>query len=375
MKGGRKMDQTWAKETMEKIMNKVEKNCAAIGAGFPHACKDDVYDDMHPSWWTNGFWPGMLWMAYQQSGDKKYAETAAEVEKKLDVVLDEFWRVDHDAGFIWLLSAGAQYRILKTEESKTRCMKAASFLASRFNLAGNFIQAWNSQNGWAIIDCCMNLPLLYWASEVTGNPRFGQIAKAHANTALEYFVRPDGSVNHVLSFDPETGEFIESIQGQAASPTSAWSRGTAWAVYGLALSYRHTGEQKFLDGAKKVASFFLANLPEDYVAHWDFRVERKADTPRDTSASACTACGLLELAEHVPDCEKEVYRKAAVRMLQSLADHYSNLDNDKQCILREGTGHCTANQNVNVGLIYGDYFFMEAVSRLLGNRDIFWYEP
>lgn len=369
------MDQTWAKETMEKIMNKVEKNCAAIGAGFPHACKDDVYDDMHPSWWTNGFWPGMLWMAYQQSGDKKYAETAAEVEKKLDVVLDEFWRVDHDAGFIWLLSAGAQYRILKTEESKTRCMKAASFLASRFNLAGNFIQAWNSQNGWAIIDCCMNLPLLYWASEVTGNPRFGQIAKAHANTALEYFVRPDGSVNHVLSFDPETGEFIESIQGQAASPTSAWSRGTAWAVYGLALSYRHTGEQKFLDGAKKVASFFLANLPEDYVAHWDFRVERKADTPRDTSASACTACGLLELAEHVPDCEKEVYRKAAVRMLQSLADHYSNLDNDKQCILREGTGHCTANQNVNVGLIYGDYFFMEAVSRLLGNRDIFWYEP
>lgn len=370
------MEQAWAKETMQKVMNKMEQILPAIGAGFPHACKQDTYDSMYPSWWTNGFWPGMLWIAYQQSGDEKFAKTASEVEEKMDEVLESYVNVDHDAGFLWMPSAGAQYRLKQNEASKIRCLKAASYLASRFNLAGQFIQAWNSQDGWAIIDCTMNLTLLYWASEVTGNPRFRHIAVAHAKTVLKHFMRPDGSVNHVLSFDPENGELIESIQGQAASPDSAWSRGAAWAIYGLALSYRHTKDPEFLDGAKRAASYFLANLPEDYVAHWDFRVARTADTPRDTSAASCTACGLLEIAKHVPECEKEAYETAAVRMLKSLTEHYSNLDNDKkQCILNEGTGHFTADQNVNVGLIYGDYFFVEALSRLLGNDDIFWYEP
>ena len=369
------MYQAWAEETMKRILGKLDQTLPAIGARFPHACVDAVYDEQEPRWWTNGFWPGMLWIAYQQTKDGKFAKAAAEIEEKMDVVLDEYYQVDHDAGFIWLLSAGAHHRILGDEASKRRCMKAAAFLASRFNLKGSFIQAWNWEKGWAIIDCCMNLPLLYWASEISENPRFRHIAQAHAQTVVDYFLRPDGSVNHVLTFDPESGEFIESISGQAATPASAWSRGTAWALYGLPLSFRHTGNTDFLDAAKKVAHFYLANLPEDHVAHWDFRVERTPETPRDTSAAACGACGLLEIAEHVPDCEKAFYRNAAYEILKSLTDNYANLDNDKQCILREGTGHCPAGQNINVGLIYGDYFYLEGISRLMGNKDIFWYEP
>lgn len=369
------MYKLWAENTMQKIIDKLNITAPKIGARFPHVCKEREYDEEREKWWTNGFWPGILWMAYQQTKDEKFASLAAETENKMAYVLDEYYNIDHDAGFIWLLSAGADYRLTGSEESKRRCMKAAAYLASRFNIKGNFIQAWNWENGWAIIDCTMNLSLLLWASEMTKNPIFKHIAMAHADTVIKYFVRPDGSVNHVLSFDPETGEFLESIQGQAASPTSAWSRGTSWAVYGLPLVYRYTGKQEYLDAAKKVASFFLANLPEDYVAHWDFRVPRTPEPPRDTSAAACAACGLLELSEFVPECEKQFYIDSAYKIVKSLTDNYSNLDNDKQCILNGGTGDFPKNLNVNVGLIYGDYFYMEAVSRLMGNTDIFWYKP
>lgn len=363
----------WAEQTMNRILKKLETTAPAIGARFPHASPDGVYDNKGAQWWTNGFWPGILWMGYQQTKNEQYAEIAKEIERKMDVVLDEFDLVDHDAGFIWLLSAGANYMINGGKDSRCRLLKAASFLASRFNLKGNFIRAWNAHTGWAIIDCAMNLPLLYWASNELGDPRFSQIAEAHANTVLNYFLRPDGSVNHVLSFDPESGAFIESISGQAAAADSAWSRGTAWALYGLALAYRHLHSEEMLAGCKKVANFFLANLPEDHVAHWDFRVERTPDTPRDTSAAACAACGLLELAQFLPEAEGNMYKEKAYLILRSLTDNYSNLDHVDQAMLRGGTSHFPANSGVNVGLIYGDYFYMEGVSRLMGNKDIFWY--
>ena len=195
------MYQAWAEETMKRILNKLEQMHSEIGNKIPHVCRDGKYDDMTESiqWWTNGFWPGLLWLGYQQTGKEEYAKDAADIEKKMDVVLDRFYSVDHDAGFLWLLSAGADFRLTGDEESKLRCIKAASILASRFNLKGRFIQAWNSQPGWAIVDCTMNIPLLYWASCITDNPRYRHIAEAHAETVARHFVRPDGSVNHILS--------------------------------------------------------------------------------------------------------------------------------------------------------------------------------
>lgn len=367
------MDKAWAKNTMDRILTKLEKTMPEIGASFPHACVDEKYDNQKTDWWTNGFWPGILWLAYQHSKNEAFANTAKEIEEKLDVEIDDFYGLYHDVGFMWQLSSGAHYMLLKNEESKRRMLKVASILASRYNLKGNFIQAWNHQPGWAIVDCTMNLALLCWASSETGNPRYRHFAEAFAKTVVSRFVREDGSVNHIVSFDPETGEFLEVIGGQGNAPDSAWSRGASWALYGLPLMYRHSGDKEFLTAAKKVAHFFIANLPEDFVAHWDFRVPRNEDTPRDTSATACAACGLLEIAKYVPEAEKEIYETAAKRMLVSLTDNYSNLDNNKQCILTHGTGNCPADENVNVGLIYGDYFYMEGISRLLGNEDIFWY--
>lgn len=364
----------WAEETMKRVVKKVEKTAPQIGARFPHMAEGKAFDNEAPRWWTNGFWPGLLWILYQETNNEKFADIAKEIESKMDVVLDEFDLIDHDAGFMWLLSAGANYKLFGNDTSRRRLLKAASFLAARFNLKGNFIRAWNNVKGYAIIDCSMNLPLLYWASNELDDPRFSFIAEAHANTVLRHFIREDGSVNHIVEFDPYSGEFLRVRGGQGAAPDSAWSRGASWALYGMALAYRHLGDEKYLQASKKVADFFIDNLPEDMVPYWDFRVEVKEDTPRDTSAAACAACGMLELAEHLGSEEEEKYKESAYAILRSLTDNYSNLDNDnEQAILFGATVNAVINKGINVGLIYADYFYVEAISRLKGNRELFWY--
>lgn len=363
----------WSVDTMNRIVKKLEITAHQIGARFPHASTDGIYDNKSADWWTNGFWPGILWIAYQYSKNEEFAKIAKEVEDKLDKPLDEFELLLHDVGFMWMLSSKPQYDFFKTDASRVRLLKSASHLAGRFNIKGNFIRAWNWEIGWAIIDCLMNLPLLYWASKETGDPRFNHIASAHLETVLKYFIREDGSVNHIVSFDPATGNFLEVKAGQGARPDSAWSRGAAWAIYGLALAYRHLKNEDALSKCIKVADFFIESLPDDYVSHWDFRVERNTDTPRDTSASACAACGLLELSEFTSKEKADYYREKAYLILKSLTDNYSNLDNNDQALLREGTGNLPGGKDVNVGLIYGDYYYIEGISRLCGEENIFWY--
>ena len=365
----------WADSLMEKMIKKLEKTASEIGATFPHISKDGKFDNESIRWWTNGFWPGILWLGYEYSGNDTFKSIAASCEEQLDKNLFDYYGVDHDAGFIWSLSAVAQYKILNTPESRRRALNAANLLAGRFNLAGNFIRAWNGDDhlGWAIVDCSMNLPLLYWASCETKDPRFRHIAKAHAGTVVRHFIRDDGSVNHIVSFDPETGERIEVLGGQGAAPDSAWARGNAWAIYGMALSSKYTGDATYLNAAKRAAHFFIANLNDDYVCNWDLRVDRTPETPLDTSAAACAACGLLEIASQVPDAEKSLYFNTAIKILHSLEENYSNFDNDnEQAFLRGGTVNKPANYGINVGIIYGDYFFMEAASRLCGNDRLYW---
>lgn len=186
----------WADSAWQQIVNKVEKNSKRIGVSFPHASVSGVYDNMRPSWWTAGFWPGILWQIAAEGNHPALQEIAEQIEEKLDEPLYAL-TVHHDAGFIWTLSALANYRVTGNERSKQRGLMAAAQLASRFNLKGSFIRAWHdtekiNRAGWSIIDTVMNLPLLYWASEVTEDPRFRHIAAAHAETVVEHFyVRMD----------------------------------------------------------------------------------------------------------------------------------------------------------------------------------------
>lgn len=369
----------WAQEAWQNTIHKVARTSKRIGDRFPHASVGGEYKLEPASWWTAGFWPGLLWLIYRDTKDETLKALAESCEQQLDQVMMDYYRLDHDIGFMWTLTSVARYKLLGAEDSKRRALLAANLLAARFNTQGNYIRAWNpwregeDNSGWAIIDCMMNLPLLHWASKVTGDPRYKHIAVRHANMALEHFIRPDGSVNHIVIFDPATGEKLSVNGGQGYAPDSGWSRGTAWAIYGMSLSYQHTGDENYLHAAKRAAHFFLANLQEDHVPHWDFRLPEGVPAYRDSSAGACAACGLLLLAEQVNGQEGALYRKAGERILHALYTRYGAWDNEaEEGLILHGTSHFPEGKNIDVPLIYGDYYFAEGISRLFGYQELFW---
>lgn len=362
----------WIQDAWEQGVQKVKQTSHRVGAGFPHGSHEGQFQLMPPRYWTGGFWPGLLWLIYRDRQDENLRQLAESCEEQLDVVIQTFDHLDHDMGFMWTLTSIANWELTKSPASRQRALTIASHLAGRFNIKGNFIRAWNSPErvGWAIIDCMMNLPLLYWASHQTGDPRFKHIAEAHAEMATRHFIREDGSAYHIVCFDPETGERTGALGGQGYAEESAWARGSAWSIYGSVLSYRHTGRTDFLAAAQRAAGFFLSHLPEDKVPYWDFRLPTFEGASRDTSAAAIAASGLLDLAAVSAGDQALFYKEQACTILQSLANNYRS-DHSEEAILRSGTGNVPMNQNVNKPLIYGDYYYMEALAKLQGNPS-FW---
>lgn len=357
------------KNVLTKIIEKEKKNIGRIGTNFPYNEIDGVFRYANLDAWTNGYYGGMLWQLYLESGCEKFKDIAQKQEEMLDelIVFDRL--PGHDVGFVWLLIAGQHYKYNKNEQSLRRLLQMANNLAGRFNIKGNFIRAWNAPNGTthalglAIIDCMMNIPLLFFASEITADPRFAHIAKAHADTVLTYFIDDDGAVRHICKFNPNTGEFIETLGGQGYAPDSAWSRGAGWAIYGFAMAYRYTKDVKYLNASKKVADFFMENVKNDFVPAWDFKAPNKE--VKDTSAGAIAAGGMLEIANFVDD--KDKYVSNAKRLIDALIADYSNLDNDNEAILRGATANLPGNENIEVGLVYADYYFTETLRKLQNN--------
>ncbi|MFB9278489.1 glycoside hydrolase family 88 protein [Cohnella cellulosilytica] len=362
------MDNVYLDEVWQKIEGKVDRMIAQIGTKTPHVALDDGrYDDTDMDWWTSGFWPGILWVLYDMTGKEHYKEAAWGWDIKMEAYFArQAQSFHHDVGFQFLSTAVIKHKITGDADGQRRGIDAANFLASRFNLAGNFLRAWNGDKaGWSIIDSMLNVSLLFWASETTGDPRYKQIAVRHAETTMKYGVREDGSTNHIISFDPETGEYIESFGGQGLAPESTWSRGNSWALHGFANTYRYTGDVRFLNEAKRVAHYFVSALPDDSVPYWDFRLESLEGMSRDSSAAAIAASGLLEIAAAVPAGEKRMYLSAAKRILKSLTENYATWDRpDHEAILLHATGSGT--DNIDVSLIYGDYYYIEAIAKLRG---------
>lgn len=395
-------NQEWLDAVYGKLLVKMKAECGRIGTDIPYTTgKDGKYHDItQTQWgstdspygvgfWTNGFWPGMLWQMYQATGDPEYRAAAVGVEERLNALLDNVDEVDHDLGFLFLLSSVANYRKTGDAAARRRGLLAASLLSARYNLDGKFIRAWpdrmrgaashfggeNSDiRGWMIIDCMMNIPLLYWASEETGDPRFRKIAINHARTAQQYLTRPDGSCNHIAAFDPDSGEFRDNPGGQGYGSGSSWSRGQSWAVYGFALSYRHTGDVSFLDTAKRCAHYCIANLAvNDWLPLVDFRAPAEP-VKYDSTAAMCIACGLLEIAEHVGAFEKQLYIEAAYRILRACDARFANWDPEADAIMTGGTFfyHDPTGENTEVPIIYADYYLIEAILRLKGKFLFAW---
>jgi len=369
--------QKWLEEVFERLDNKLLAESRRLEDKIPYIAEDGVYiDDMREvnlSWWTNSFWAGMLWQMYHATGREEYKKSAIKTEISLDKALEDFDGLHHDVGFMWLHTAVANYRLTKNGSSRKRALHAATILAGRFNYKGKYIRAWNlDKTGWVIIDSMMNIPLLYWASKETGDPRFKDIADMHAETILTKLVREDGSCSHIAIFDPNTGDLIDLPAGQGYQSGSSWSRGQSWALYGFALAYKNTGNESFLLTAKKIAHYFIANISETgYVSLVDFRAP---ESPKqyDTTASACAACGLLELSELVPGLEKNLYRNAAIKIISILEEKYCDWDMKKDGILQSGTVEYHMEKYTHVSIIYGDYFFAEAILRLRGDDFLIW---
>lgn len=368
------MQDAYFSDTFKWLNDKVLQMLEQLGDRSPHAAAAGIYNDMPEDWWTSGFWPGMLWVMYDMTGDERFKAGAwpwdERIEKYFSLPIKE---LHHDVGFQFLSTAVIKHTLTGDQEGLRRGIVAANYLASRFNPAGNYIRAWNDQPyaqqpyGLAIIDCMMNISLLFWASRATGDPRYKHIAIRHADTTLQHSIRDDGSVNHIVSFDPDSGEFIEALGGQGLAPDSAWSRGAAWALHGFANTYRNTGMERYLNGAKRVAHFFLASLPEDHVPYWDFRLDDTSGEPRDSSAAAIAASGLVELAQLVPDREKPLYEQAAKKILRSLTESYSTRSMpEHEPVLLHATGARPFNGYVDASLIYGDYYYVEAIAKLNG---------
>lgn len=365
------------KEIFEKMDKKLQAECKRVGERIPYTTQNGLYEtdmrDENLAWWTNGFWAGMLWQMYHATENPLYRRTAEYSEKAFDKTLEEFEGLHHDVGFQFLHTAVADYRLTGNKRSRVRGLHAAALLAGRFNGAGNYIRAWNKDlPGWLIVDCLMNIPLLYWASEEMGDPRFAYVADSHAHTAMRLLVREDGSYNHIAVCDPDTGELLELPGGQGFKSGSSWSRGQAWALYGFALEYRHTGKKEYLDTAKKAAHYFIANVAATgYVSLCDFRAP-KEPVYWDTTAAACAVCGLLEIEEAVGELEKPLYHDSAVKILMALEEKHCNWDVETDSILQNGTEAYGRDHATHIPIIYGDYFFVEGVLRLLGKSFMIW---
>lgn len=363
-------DRKWLNSVWENISVKMSRVADNTGDIIPYTTIGGRFNDKFeedPTWWTNGFWPGIMWLMYMGTKDGKYREKAEKAELRLDKVLfgldGSFEGLHHDVGFMWLLSSVANYRITGNSKSRIRGLIAANYLASRFNINGGFITAWNGKEreGWSIIDTMMNLPLLYWASEETGYSRFRRIAEAHADKTAENVIRPDGSVIHIIEYDVDTGDVVKTYGGQGYDTGSSWSRGQSWAIYGFALSYLHTGKTLYLDTAKKVAHYFISCIQDSFIPTVDFR---SPDTPVyiDTTAGAIAAGGMIEIARHVPVYEKKLYLNSALKILKSLEKEQCDWTDKTDSILQNGSE--SYNKGIHKSIIYGDFYFIEAILKL-----------
>lgn len=333
--------------------------------------------------WTASFIPGLALLVWRQTNDPLLLR---DVQSLAPLYHDKVFRhaedTMHDLGFLYSLYSVALFQLTGDRAHREVGLRAAEILAARFNPRGKFLRAWGRMDdtfpahvGLAIIDCMMNLPLLFWAAQESGNARLRDIAMAHADTTLRHFLRPDDSVCHAFRFDPVTGAPVEEANYCGHRVGSHWARGTAWALYGFALAHRYTREDRYRTAARRLAEKFLASLDAEVVPVWDFRLSPDFPPLRDSSAAAIAACGLLELAtaENAPHLAEN-----ARRLVQKLCNDY--LERDETCpgLLRDGqVGDESQHRGDRLGArnvftVWGDYFLTEALTRELFGAQPWW---
>ena len=343
----------------QKMSAKVEKSSC-----LPRSIQRGM---VSPADWTSGFFPGTLWYVYEYTGKEEWKERAERATALLES--EQFNAFDHDVGFKMYCSYGNGYRLTQDERYKEILLQSARTLATRFKPAAGIIRSWDhNKDKWqcpVIIDNMMNLELLFWATRESGDSTYYNIAVNHARTTLKNHFRPDYSCYHVIDYDTITGNVLKKNTHQGLSHESAWSRGQAWALYGYTMCYRETKLPEFLQQAQKVEEYLFnhPHMPADLVPYWDFDAPNIPNEPRDASAASVIASALYELSLY--DTENaEKYQKQADKILENLAKNYrSDMGQNNGFLLLHSTGTKPTNIEVDVPIVYADYYFIEALMR------------
>lgn len=376
----KKENMEWLVEAMHYVKSKVNENLPKYSTVFPTSSSENlIYGEMGNKDWTEGFWTGILWLLYEDTNEEKYLSALETLLRTFQERLDQNIGLNtHDIGFLYSLSTLAGYKITGNEKALELSVRAADRLMERYSEKAQIIQAWGNledpkEKGRMIIDCLMNLSLLYNISEITGEKKYKEAAEHHAKQAQKYLVREDYSTYHTYYMNVDTGEPIKGVTAQGYSDNSAWARGQAWGVYGFALSYAHTGDKTFLETASRIADYYLERLPEDFVPYWDLYFQ-EGDEYRDSSSAGILACGLLELSKHLPvlDPRKKEYEETAVRIVKSLFENYTTEKDLSNGIIKHGVYAIPFHVGVDECCIWGDYFYVEALMRLRNVWNMYW---
>ena len=381
------VDCGYTEKTLDKAiaeaLKKVDRMMADFpGALFPEAASHgNVYRAVeNTGGWHSGFWSGILWLSYELTGDEKYKNAAlAQIDSYYERIEKKIGILGHDVGFLYSLSCVAAYKLTGNQKAREAAILAANHLRSRFHEKGNFIQAWGQMTDKTayrlIVDCLLNIPILYWASEETGDESYKKIAYTHFRTTVEVAIREDASHFHTFYFDPETGLPLKGVTKQGRDDNSCWSRGAGWIIYGMMLTKKYMQDDpdavNICSGATK---YYLNRLPKDFIPFWDLEFSEDEGEETDSSAAAIAVCGMIELLQYLPDGEdKEIFKNAIELTMQSLYDNYSTKDTPTANGLLL---HAVYSKPNNVGIdemnLWGCYFYMEALKRMKNGWNLYW---
>lgn len=379
--------QQFINENVEFSASQTDKMLQAAGAptgkNYPRTMKDNgelVTTNMYD--WTSGFFPGSLWYLYELTNNIHWKDAAEAWTVSLEPL--KTFTAHHDLGFMMYCSYGNAERLASKPEYKDILIESANSLSTRFSENTQTIKSWNYNKSWndsterfypVIIDNMMNLELLFFASKVTGDKKYYDIAVKHADTTLKNHFREDFSTYHVVDYDTITGKVLDRGTAQGFSDNSTWSRGQAWAIYGYTMTYRETKDPKYLDAAIKATDFYLKHLPEDLIPFWDFNVGQEGFVPgkkshatkfqeklRDASAAAITCSALFELGSLA---NNKSYTDTAIKMLHSLASpaYRAALGTNANFLIMHCVGSIPHRSEIDKPLVYADYYFLEALTR------------
>jgi unsaturated chondroitin disaccharide hydrolase len=343
----------------------LDTDAALAPDAYPTRTKPDgTWDTAGPDDWTAGFFPGTLWQTFERTQDPAWRQRA---ETRQAPLATQTKQDSTDLGFKFFNTYGKAYRITKDEAYKRVVLEAAGTVGRRYDPEVKAVRVWENFDDKTQfrtnIDAMMDMEILFWAGQNGGDPKLAEMARQNSVRAMQDLVRPDGSTWMVGNYDQNTGALQKRSNERSLATETTWSRGQAWAVYGFTMAYRYTKDPRFLDTARRTADWFIGHLPADKVPYFDFDAPDKATAPRDTSAAAIAASGLLELNGYQKDpAVKKRYTDAARDILTSLSSPTYSPRTPFAAMLQHGTQNFLKKQ-VDQGLVFSDYYFVEALGR------------